>query len=161
MARQDPDERTFRSHLGGARFRAGVDRGDWRLTTDEWVWPHPIIAVGAAARSESPEEVALRFTVDGYPTLAPTSAPWDPEKDQPLPHELWPAGDRVSLAFNPGWNENALYIPCDRLAIAGHDGWLEQHKAYLWNPSRDICDYLRVIHDLLHSSGYTGVRRAA
>ena len=157
----DPDERTFRRDLAAARFQAGVDRGDWRLVERKWTWPNPIIAVATAPRMDSPDEVALRFTVDGYPTLAPTSAPWDADEHAPLPPELWPTGGRVSLAFNPRWNANAIYIPCDRLAIAGHDPWLEQHKAYLWDPSKEIVDYLLVIHELLHSAGYSGIRRAA
>src|SRR6266571_1311956 len=140
MPRPDPDERAFRRHLEGARFQAGIDRGDWRLLKDDWTWPNPIIAVAAARRSGSPIEVALRFTVDGYATLAPTAAPWDAEKDQPLAHEFWPTGGRVSQAFNPGWNTSAIYIPCDRLAIMGHGPWLEQHKPYLWDPSKDVVD---------------------
>jgi hypothetical protein len=161
MAREDPDERAFRRHLSAARFQSGVDRGDWRLVKDDWTWPHPIIAVAAAPRPDSPDELALRFTVDGYPALAPTAAPWHSRRDEPLPRELWPTGGRVSPAFNPSWRVDAVYIPCDRLAIAGHDPWLQQHTAYLWDAGKDIVDYLRVIYDLLHSPGYTGVRRTA
>ncbi len=162
MTRLDPDERTFRQHLAGPRFQAGVDRGDWRVVTEDWAWPHPIIAVAAAPRAGGADEVALRFTVDGYPALAPTATPWAAEQDTPLPHDEWPTGGRVSLAFNPGWNEGkALYIPCDRLAITGHDPWLQQHRAYVWSPSKEITDYLQLIHELLHSDGYAGTRRAA
>lgn len=157
----DPDERTFRRHLVGARFRAGVDRGDWRLVSDEWAWPHPLIAVSAAPRVGGPGEVTLRFTVDGYPATAPTAAPWDAQANAPLAPQLWPSGGRTSLAFNPGWNASAIYIPCDRLAISGHDPWLQLHRGYVWAPGKDIVDYLLIIHDLLHSHGYAGVRQTA
>ena len=161
MAREDPDERAFRCDLVGARFQRGVDRADWRLEREDWTWPNPIIAVAAAQRPASPDELALRFTLDGYPVAAPTAAPWHLGRDGPLPRELWPTGGRVSLAFNPDWRMDAVYIPCDRLAIAGHDPWLEQHRAYLWGPGKDIVHYLRLIHDLLHSPAYSGARRPA
>jgi hypothetical protein len=68
----------------------------------------------------------------------------------------------VGTAFNPGWNANAIYIPMDRLALNGHDQWRELHRATIWDPNRmDIVDYLKVIHELLHSSEYIGVLRAA
>lgn len=161
MSDPEPDERAFIADLKGARFRAGVDRGDWRVVDETWAWPNPILAVAAPDRAHAPAEFALRFTVDHYPTLAPTAAPWDADKGCPLAHDLWPTGGRVAVAFNPSWNAGAIYIPCDRQAISGHDGWLQQHRAYLWDQSKDIVDYLRLVHELLHSPGYTGVRRAA
>ena len=163
----EPDERTFRRHVAGGRFQQGVDRGEWRVV--DAVWPNPIIAASAEIRAGAPTEVALRFTLGGYPTLGPTSEPWDAEAGTPLPHELWPTGptgSRVATAFNPAWQPrpgiHAIYIPMDRTAIEGHDQWHQLHPALIWDPTRmTIVDYLKVIHELLHSSQYSGVRRAA
>lgn len=156
-----PDERAFRKDLRSPRFQAGVDRGDWR-SASAWEWPHPVVVVSAAERDGAPAEFALRFTADGYPVTAPTAVPWDVASNGPLSHDLWPAGGRTGAAFNPQWNGgNALYIPCDRLAIQGHDAWQNQHQAYIWTPQKQIVDYLRIVHELLHSEGYSGVRRAA
>ncbi len=160
MPRPDPDERAFRQHVSEGRFQMHVDRGEWRLI--DISWPHALVAVAAAPREGAPDELVLRFTLDGYPALAPTAAPWDLRHDAPLSHDLWPTGGRrIQLAFNPGWNSAAIYIPCDRLAISGHDAWRDQHAAYVWDPTKDIVDYLKVVHELLHSADYAGVRRAA
>lgn len=154
-----PDERTFRHHVAAGPFQVGVDRGDWRLVTIEW--PHAVIGLAAPPRAGSPSEVGLRFELTNYPQDAPTAQPWDVVANAPLPDALWPCGDQASQVFNPGWNRTALYIPCDRQAIAGHDAWLTQHQPYLWNPDRDITFYLRVARDVLHGLGYTGVRQQA
>jgi hypothetical protein len=159
MAGPNPDERAFRQHIAAGRFQAHVDLGAWRVVDDSW--PRPIISVAAAPRVAAPDEVALRFTLDGYPVTAPTAQPWDVTTGTPLRPELWPTGGRVAMAFNPSWNTNAIYIPCDRLAIANHDQWRERYAAYVWDPTKDIVDYLSVVHELLHSSDYTGVRQAA
>ena len=155
-----PDERTFRHHVAAGPFQAGRDRGDWRLESIDW--PHAVIAVAAPARPGAPSEIALRFELTNYPQEAPTAQPWDIAANAPLPHALWPIGEQTSQVFNPGWNNGAaLYIPCDRQAIAGHDAWLTQHQPYLWRADRDITLYLRVVRDVLHRSGYTGVHRQA
>jgi hypothetical protein len=160
-----PDERTFRDHVAAARFQLGVDRGDWRLVSDSW--PNPVIGVSAAAQDSAPAEFAFRFELTDYPASAPTSEPWDVAGDTPLSHDCWPAGSgRVAIVFNPGWrpNENvhALYHPIDRRALVGHDNWRAQDPASIWDPSRmDIVDYLKVVHELLHSLLYQGIRQAA
>jgi hypothetical protein len=154
-----PDERTFRRHVDNGPFQAGVDRGDWRLVSMDW--PHAVIAVAAPARLNAPSEVALRFELSGYPQQLPTAQPWDAATNAALPDALWPIGDRVSQVFNPSWNRNALYIPCDRLALEGHEPWLAQHPAHAWNPDRDITHYLRIVRDVLREPGYAGVRQQA
>jgi hypothetical protein len=159
VAAHQPDERAFRRHMRGARFQVGVDRGDWRCVRVRW--PLALIAVSASPRPGSPDEVVLRFTLDGYPVTAPTAAPWDPKADEPLPDDLWPHGGRTETAFNPGWRRDALYIPYDRIAIDGHDGWQAQHPAFIWSADKDITDYLELVHDLLHARDYQGVRRSA
>ena len=152
------DEQVFRAHLEAGPFQSGLDRGRWRLLSLEW--PHAMIAVRAAERTDSAAEYALRFECTNYPQSPPTAQPWDADNDTPLPQERWPNGIvRVPLAFNPGWkNGQCLYLPCDRLSIEGHDPWRTQHPSMIWSPESDITHYLRIVHELLNSSDYTGPR---
>jgi hypothetical protein len=118
-----------------------------------------LIAVTAAARNNGFPELLLRFDLTNYPEAAPTASPWDLERNQVLNPILWPTGPaRVDRAFNPGWNAHALYLPCDRLALPGHDAWRTQHPSMIWSPTGDITQYLRIVHDLLNSSDYQGAR---
>jgi hypothetical protein len=157
VARQTPDERTFREHLAGGAFLRGAARGRWRLVS--LLWPHAVIAVSAAQRDGSPTEYGFRFELTNYPQAPPTAQPWDVEHDRPLDGARWPTGrSRLAAAFNPQWNPRAIYIPCDRLAIQGHDGWLTKHPSMIWRPSGDITQYLIVLHELLNSGDYTGAR---
>jgi len=155
-----PDESTFRDHFAAGPFQVGVDRGDWRLVGDI-EWPNAMIAVAAGPRDGAPKEFVLRFELTNYPQSAPTSQPWSLALNAPLPDELWPAGGRASEVFNPNWNRSALYIPCDRQAVLGHDPWLAQHQAYLWRPDRDITFYLRIVRDVLRDPDYLGTRSQA
>jgi len=154
----DIDETVFRTHLESGPFLSGVDRGRWQLVA--LTWPHAIIAVSAARRPGAPTSYAFRVECTGYPQAPPTAQPWSVEANTPLPANRWPAGrSRIPLAFNPSWKSGqCLYLPCDRLSIEGHDPWRAQHPSLIWSPDRDITHYLRVIHELLNSSDYSGVR---
>lgn len=152
-----PDQRALCAHVEQGPFLSGMDRGRWRLI--KIAWPHVVIAVSAAA-DRGPAEYAFRFECTNYPQIAPTAQPWDVERNVPLDHNRWPGGRaRVPLAFNPGWKGGTcLYLPCDRLSIEGHAPWQTQHPHMIWSPSGDITQYLRIIHELLNSSDYTGPR---
>ena len=162
-----PDERVLRAHLAGGGFRQGESRKRWHLIAVNW--PAVIIAVSAAARSSAPDEYAFRFDCTNYPNDAPTARLWDAEGNTPLPFNQWPHGtdptgrtDRFSLAFNPGWNGGAaMYLPCDRCAIVGHDAWRQQHPDMIWTPQKDITFYLEILHDYLRSKYYQGAHRPA
>jgi hypothetical protein len=156
-AAQTPDERAFRHDVAAGAFRRGAVRGRWRLVTI--TWPHAVIAVSAAERAGSPSEYGFRFELTNYPQSPPTAAPWDLERDLTLAPTRWPTGrSRLVAAFNPGWNAAAIYIPCDRLAIQGHDAWHTQHPSMIWQPTGDITQYLSVLYELLNSGDYTGAR---
>ena len=150
-----PDERAVRRHLEGANFLAGVDAARWWLVRIDW--PLVIIAISAAPREKSPSEYSLRFDLSGYPVDAPTAAPWDAARDCPLDGARWPKGHRIGKAFNPGWKSNALYIPCDRTAISDHPAWRQQYARYLWDPSKDVTFYLRLVHEMLNDDDYQGI----
>jgi hypothetical protein len=153
-----PAERVFRAHLEKGPFQSGVDRGRWRLASVNW--PYSVIAVGAAVRVNAPSEYGFRFELGNYPVTAPTAQPWDETTQAPLEPTNWPGGrGRIQLAFNPDWKGGScLYLPCDRLAIEGHDPWRAQYPEMIWNPKGDITQYLRIVHDLLNLEDYTGVR---
>lgn len=152
-----PDERAFRTHVAAGAFLRGVAGGRWRLISI--AWPHAIITVSAAPREGSPAEYGFRFNLTNYPQDPPTARPWDPTSETPIDPACWPTGrSRLAGAFNPGWNAAAIYIPCDRIAINGHDGWRIQHPAMIWSPAGDITQYLRILHELLNSGDYTGAR---
>jgi hypothetical protein len=151
-----PAEALLREDLGGGDYAAGEDRGYWRLVALDW--PYAVFEVTAARRPGAPESYGFRFNVDGYPQM-PTAQPWDIEADVPLTTNRWPGGGaRIASAFNPGWRVDALYVPMDRLAIAGHHDWPVRYAAHLWDPARDISQYLRLIYDLLHDDTYGGLR---
>lgn len=160
METMHSDERVFHAHLDRGAFQSGVDRGRWRLVSIHW--PHAVIAVNAAERSNAPTEYAFRFELSDYPTSLPTAQPWDEDKSSPLLRAYWPGGNgRIPPAFNPDWKGGScLYLPCDRYSMEGHEPWRQQHPEMIWDPSKDITHYLRIIYDLLHSEDYTGVRSA-
>jgi hypothetical protein len=155
-----PDEKVFRMHIERGPFQNGVDRQKWRLLSIDC--PHVLIAISAVAREGAPREYTFRFECSNYPQSAPTAQPWDNDQNTPLEHKQWPTGrSRVPLAFNPRWNNGqCLYLPCDRLAIAGHNQWPSQYPSMIWSSTSDITFYLRIVYDLLNSSDYTGTRSA-
>lgn len=155
-----PDARVLFAHLDEGPFMSGADRGYWRSILV--MWPHVLIAVSAAPRPNSPQEYVLRFDCSNYPQAAPTARPWDVERNAPLTPARWPTGrDRVAKVFRPDWKGGeCLYLPCDRIALEGHDAWHKQHPHLIWTAASDITLYLGAVHELLNSSDYTGVRSA-
>jgi len=155
-----PDEQVFRSHLAEGPFQAGAERRRWRL--ESVAWPVAIIAVSAAPREGGPAEFFFRFDLTDYPQTAPTAQLWDLLSQARLSPAKWPTGRlRVPSVFRPDWKDGGcLYLPCDRVAMEGHDGWRAQHPHLIWNASRDITLYLETVYELLNSSDYSGVRSA-
>ena len=146
-----PDERAFRADVDRPEFRLGELEGRWHLISISW--PNAIITVTAA----DGRKVALRFDCSGFPAALPTAGPWDIERNARLAPADWPKGKggRLSAVFNPGWKEaTALYLPCDREAIAGHDHWRVQMPSKLWRPADGIVQYLEQVHDLLNCRDY-------
>jgi hypothetical protein len=149
-------ERLFRADVADAPFAAGVDRGWWRMRSIEW--PHAIIEIAVPPRPNVRRWLALRFALSAYPH-APSAQPWDVAANAPLAEPCWPSGNEsIMRTFNPAWRSDALYLPMDRLALEGHDAWLTQHACHVWDPAKDITQYLRLIHELLDQEGYTGAR---
>lgn len=147
------DEALFRAHLEDTAFCSGVDRGRWGFSNGGPCieWPHCILWVQADRRFAPSGRVALRFTVSDYPVEAPNAQPWDVENNQPLPGNKWPNGPgNVSKVFNPGWNDGALYAPCDRVAIPGHEPWKTTLAQWWWTADKAITLYLEFVHRCLN-----------
>jgi hypothetical protein len=145
-----PDETSLRADLASARFLSGEDRGRWKLVKLEW--PHLYVNVNA----RDGRTFTLRLDCRGFPGQGPTGTFWDLATGFKLAFGRWPAGgERINLAFKPGWQDgNALYIPCDRVSIVGHDAWVTQYPQLIWKPAKGVSHYLEVVHDLLQSRDY-------
>lgn len=145
-----PDEMALRADLESGRFLAGEARKRWWLVSVDW----PVVQIAVAARDGF--EYVLRFDCSGYPQNPPTARPWDMNKNAPLDVGSWPkGGGRITAVFRNDWKSGtALYLPCDRTAIDGHDNWRTEHPSKIWNPSRGITQYLEIVHELLQSKDY-------
>lgn len=145
-----PDEQALRQDLASPRFLAGEDRRRWQFKRLDW--PHVYINVIA----RDAREYTLRLNCTGYPAMAPTGTFWDLAANHRLAFDRWPKGvDRLKLAFRADWkNGDALYIPCDRESLIGHDGWTTQYPQLIWKPAKGITHYLEVVHELLQSHDY-------
>jgi hypothetical protein len=152
-----PSQKALEEHLARADFRLGAAEGRWtHLST---IWPHAVFEVTAAERPKAPTRVGFRFELTGYAAVAATARPWQPDKNGPLPFNLWPTGKLiVPSVFRPNWKGGScLYWPVDRVSMDGHPHWQHQHPSRLWQPKRGIICYLEQLHDLLNSSDYSGV----
>ena len=158
----NPSERALYGDVEKARFQTGLDKQRWKLARlrQEEVWPIVHINISAPPRTGGPAAYTFRFDLTGYPSQAPTARLWDLATNGPLPFPKWPGGTgRIAAAFNPNWNAgNGIYLPCDRLAMVGHDIWRQQHSHLLWLPTGDITQYLWTVYDILNSPEYTGFR---
>ena len=153
-----PDQRAFEADVAKAAFRLGAIEGRWRLV--ETAWPYALIAVTA----NDGREYVLRLECAGYPQRPPTGGPWDVVRNEVLAFDQWPRGKggRVSAVFRTNWKRGtALYLPCDRTSIAGHDNWRHEMPSKVWQPAGGIGQYLELVHDLLHCRDYAAPRGTA
>ncbi|MES9841938.1 MAG: hypothetical protein ABW134_15385 [Candidatus Thiodiazotropha endolucinida] len=136
-------------HLEQAPFVVGEMNGRWRLGGISW----PFVFVDVLARDK--RVFTLRLQCDGYPNL-PTGAFWDMANSRWLPACRWPrTGARFGSALRTDWQGGtALYIPCDRNSIAGHEQWLELYPAWCWDPVIGIARYLEVVWTMLNGEDY-------
>lgn len=146
-----PDQRAFEADAGKAAFRLGHAEGRWRLL--RVAWPYVLISVTA----RDGRGFTLRFNCAGYPQIAPTAGPWDAERDATLAFDLWPRGNggRVTAVFRTDWKGgSALYLPCDREGLAGHENWRTEMPSKIWRPADGIVQYLELVYELLNSRDY-------
>lgn len=152
-----PDERAFRADMERACFRLGAAEGRWVLVSIQW----PIAMIAVTAKDG--RQFELRFDVSGFPQ-APTARLWDSTRSAPPAGDRWPRsrGGRVGAVFRADWKGgSALYLPCDREAIAGHDNWRTQMPSKIWRPADGITQYLEQVHELLNCGDYASPLGAA
>jgi hypothetical protein len=150
-----PDQSLFQAHVEGALFQSGGDAGKWGLPGSP-DWPNVVIWV-AADRSIIPAgKIFLRFNLNQYPASAPTACPWDNTTNAKLEPNLYPRlNGKFKLVFRIDWNGgNSLYAPCDRMAMAGHDGWKQIYPYWWWTPEFTIVKYLEFVHLCLNPTRY-------
>lgn len=153
-----PDQRAFEGDVAEAAFRLGASRGRWELVRTDW----PFVQVRVWAKDR--RAFLFRFDCTGYPQSPPTAGPWDTETNAVLAADRWPMGNggRVTSVFRPTWKGGtALYLPCDRVSIEGHDSWRTEMPSKIWRPAHGIVQYLELVHELLHCGDYLPVDRAA
>lgn len=153
-----PDQRAFEADVAKAAFRLGEVESRWRFI--ETAWPHVFIGVVA----KDGREYVLRLDCTGYPQTPPTGGPWDKAENQMLAFDRWPQGQggRVSAVFRTDWKSGtALYLPCDREGIAGHENWRHEMPSKIWRPADGIVQYLELVHELLHCRDYASPVGAA
>jgi hypothetical protein len=153
-----PDRALLDMDLAAPQFRRGEIEQCWRRVN--YSWPYVILTVSAPMRPGSPSEFAFRFECSGYRQTPATAHPWDIQTNGPLPAARWPTGPvLVGAVFRPEWMQGrCFYLPCDRLSIAGHEGWRNDHPSRLWQPARGIICYVEQIYELFHQSDYSGIR---
>ena len=141
-----PDERAFRADVAKPAFRLAQAEGRWRLV--QIAWPFVQIAV----RASDAHDYVLRLNCAGYPQDPPTGGPWDADTEKSFrstvaAKQRGPSGHRV----RPDWKGGtALYLPCDRESIAGHDNWRLELPSKIWRPATGINQYLELVHELLN-----------
>ena len=135
-----PEHVALLAHLDEAPFLMGAMNGRWQLRSIAW----PIAFFDVRARDG--RDYTLRLDCTGYPQ-APTGAFWDVQASTWLPGPRWPrAGSRFGSALRSDWQGGtALYVPCDRGSLPGHEQWLQLHPAWAWDPKIGISRYLNVV----------------
>lgn len=143
------DHAKLLEHLEAAPFLLGEMDGRWRLR--DVAWPYVFVDVFA----KGGRAFTLRLQCDGYPMM-PTGAFWDLSAGRWLSADRWPrTGARFGSALRTDWQGGtALYIPCDRASIGGHEVWLELHPAWAWSPTVGISRYLEVVWTMLNGDDY-------
>jgi hypothetical protein len=146
----DSDHVQLLSHLESGPFLSGVDDGRWTLREINW----PFVLVDVVAFNG--DVFTLRLQCDSYPALPPTGTFWDVVSNTRLAASCWPrTTGRGGQALRTDWhNGAALYIPCDRLSISGHDQWAQIYPAWLWDSKVGLTRYLHVVSELISDVDY-------
>jgi hypothetical protein len=154
------DKQAFEQHINRPEFRLAKYERRWEILTVEW--PNVFVRIYAEYREGAPGYFDFRFDCNGYPNAPPTAIPWDHSIGQPLAFARWPKGrSHIPSIFNPSWESGrSLYLPCDRFAIKSHPDWATRYPHWLWKADSGLSHYIRIIHGLLNSPDYTGIRGA-
>ena len=157
-------QRLLEADLNGAEFQIGVSKGHWHLASEvsESIWPYVYTSIQAAPRPNSPEQLMVRWNVDGYGSQPQTGAFWDKTTNNFLAIEMWPKGRPNSIVASvfkvSGWAApgQGFYHPFDRQARNGHNDWPIQNPQYVWTENNTLVDFISLVHRWLNCEDYHG-----
>jgi hypothetical protein len=157
-------QRLLEQDLKQAEFLIGVSKGYWLLAKEvaDDDWPYVYTWIRAADRPNSPEQMLVRWDVDGYGSQSPTGAFWDEKEKDFLAPGLWPkgrAGSPVESVFKVGgWAApgKGFYHPYDRQARNGHTDWPTNNPQYVWTEENTLTDFITLVHRWLNCEDYYG-----
>lgn len=141
------EEELFNRHLESDVYKFFEEEERWGVVRERSKWPFSIFWIKTSAG----EPVILRFDLHGYNLQPPNATCWDLKADTVLPNDRWPTHTaRCRQIFRPTWNNMALYLPCDRVALAGHSDWPNKYPREIWKPGDTIIKYLNEVYDALN-----------
>lgn len=157
-------QRLLEADLRRADFLIGVAAGKWSLTEPvaEASWPVVYTVIQAAPRTNSPDQMLVRWDVEAYGEQSPTGGFWDASAKAFVPAARWPkgrAGSPVAAVFKvEGWAApgRGFYHPYDRQARHGHGDWPRDNPQYIWTKDNTIADFLHLVHRWLNCEDYLG-----
>lgn len=165
-AAMNPSERALRDDCSAVPFECqiGLKWGEPRIE-----WPYLYVWMHARPTQSGVTGYWFRLDCSGYPQQAPTGTFWDMERNAQLDNASRPWGrGEVELTFRIDWPGtpyqpgSALYLACDRIALATHSDWTPQtYPATYWTPDKGVLFYLEEVSRHLHSPEYTGPRGTA
>ena len=144
-----PAEEVFQGHLNNAEYLSGVMDQSWGNVSNSkgLQWPLAIFWVMA----KNGIKYFFRFDLQGYNEHAPTAILWDIEKSLPLEQSKWPSWNKRTKQVFRKWGKECLYLPCDRLALQGHNNWNQQHAYLTWKAYQDsFTKYLVELYQILN-----------
>jgi hypothetical protein len=141
----------FQCHFETSEYQSGEIEGRWGVsaTTEgrpEW----PIFFFWVASATGVVYNFKFDFT--DYPNSAPTAVLWDLENKIVLPLEKRPLKTKRQNQVFKIWGPECNYLPCDRLAIVGHNTWPQEHPELIWDNGKDtFIKYLLELYYILNS----------
>lgn len=144
------EEELFNRHLDSDAYKLFENDEKWSVIKEGSKWPFFLFSINSSVGGP----VILRFDLHGYNLQAPSATCWDLKNNAVLASDQWPNHTpRCKQIFRPTWNTMALYLPCDRIALAGHSKWPDKYSYEIWKPGDTIVKYLFEVYDALNRGG--------
>lgn len=153
MAESDlpPDEATLVRQLASVKFRAGVEKGKWRVLARHGTVLDVEVS-GLHYESGRTSSFEFRLECDGLPEVCPYVYRWDfAANTRPAP--LTQSSPGVVDAFKewqapPNNIHGGIYRAWQRYA-ANHNGWRDKCPEDAWNRDRDITFIMERLYGLV------------
>lgn len=139
----------FHDHLISPEYQSGEIEGRWGSVVNENRPDWPIFIFWIT--SSTGEVFNFKFDFTDYPNSAPTAVPWDLEKNSVLASEKRPKATKRAVQAFKVWGKECNYLPCDRLAVEGHQNWAQEHSVLIWDNQKDtFLKYLNEVYQILN-----------